>query len=81
LKEKKKQKKKLHSCRAVLHSKSITRRHLRSDSFFMHRAMFSKAIQVKRLSVADLEGSCGDSGTNGLKGCFRPKKSDLQHLT
>jgi hypothetical protein len=41
----------------------------------------SKAIQVRRLSVADLESSCGDSGTNGLEGCFRPKKSDLQHLT
>jgi hypothetical protein len=41
----------------------------------------SKAIQVRRLSAADLEGSCGDSGTNGLEGCFRPEKSDLQHLT
>jgi hypothetical protein len=41
----------------------------------------SKAIQVKRLSIVDLEGSCGDSGTNGLEGCFRPKKCDLQHLT
>ncbi len=40
----------------------------------------SKAIQVKRLSVVDLEGSCGDSGTNGLEGCFRPEKSDLQPL-
>jgi hypothetical protein len=26
----------------------------------------SKAIQVRRLSAANLEGSCGDSGTNGL---------------
>jgi hypothetical protein len=41
----------------------------------------SKAIHVKRLSVADLEGSCGDSGTNGLEGCFRLEKRDLQHLT
>ncbi len=41
----------------------------------------SKAIQVKRLSVGDLEGSCGDFGTNGLEGCFRPEKSDLHHLT
>jgi hypothetical protein len=41
----------------------------------------SKAIQVRRLSAADLEGSCGDAGTNGLEGCFRPEKSDLQHLT
>jgi hypothetical protein len=40
----------------------------------------SKAIQVRRLSVADLEGSCGDFGTNGLEGCFRPEKSDFQHL-
>jgi hypothetical protein len=37
----------------------------------------NKAIQVKRLSTADLEGSCGDFGTNGLEGCFRPEKSDL----
>jgi hypothetical protein len=41
----------------------------------------SKAIQVRRLSVVDLEGSCGDSGTNGLEGCFRPEKSDLQPPT
>jgi hypothetical protein len=41
----------------------------------------SKAIQVRRLFVVDLEGSCGDSGTNGLEGCFRPKNSDLQPLT
>ncbi len=41
----------------------------------------SKAIQVRRLYVVDLEGSCGDSGTNGLEGCFRPEKSDLQPLT
>jgi hypothetical protein len=41
----------------------------------------SKAIQVRRLFVVDLEGSCGDSGTNGLEGCFRPEKSDLQPLT
>jgi hypothetical protein len=41
----------------------------------------SKAILVRRLSAADLEGSCGASGTNGLEGCFRPEKSDLQHLT
>jgi hypothetical protein len=40
----------------------------------------SKAIQVKRLSVVDLEGSCGNFGTNGLEGCFRPEKSDLQPL-
>ncbi len=41
----------------------------------------SKAIQVRRLFVVDLEGSCGDSGTNGLEGCFRPENSDLQPLT
>jgi hypothetical protein len=41
----------------------------------------NKAIRVKRLSAADLEGSCGDSGTNGLESCFRPEKSDLQHFT
>ncbi len=41
----------------------------------------SKAIQVKRLSIVDLEGSCGDSRTNGLEGCFRLEKSDFQHLT
>jgi hypothetical protein len=41
----------------------------------------SKAIQVKRLSVAHLEGSCGDFGRNGLEGYFRPEESDLQHLT
>jgi hypothetical protein len=41
----------------------------------------SKAIHVRRLSVVDLEGSCGDSSTNGLEGCFKPEKSDLQHLT
>jgi hypothetical protein len=41
----------------------------------------SKAIQVRRLSTTNLEGSCGDFGTNGLEGCFRPEKSDLQHLT
>jgi hypothetical protein len=41
----------------------------------------SKAIQVRTLSATDLEGSCGDFGTNGLEGCFRPEKSDLQHLT
>jgi hypothetical protein len=40
-----------------------------------------KAIQVRRLFAANLEGSCGDFGTNGLEGCFRPKKSDLQHFT
>ncbi len=40
----------------------------------------SKAIQVRRLSITNLEGSCGDSGTNGLEGCFRPEKSDFQHL-
>ncbi len=40
----------------------------------------SKANQVRRLSVVDLEGSCGDSRTNGLEGCFRPEKSDLQPL-
>ncbi len=37
----------------------------------------NKAIQVKRFFAADLEGSCGDSGTNGLEGYFRPKKSHL----
>jgi hypothetical protein len=41
----------------------------------------NKAIQVRRLSAANLEGSCGDSGTNDLEGCFRPEKSNLQHLT
>jgi hypothetical protein len=41
----------------------------------------SNAIQVRRLSVVDLEGSCGDSGTNGLEGCFKLEKSDLQPLT
>jgi hypothetical protein len=38
----------------------------------------SKAIQVRRLFVVDLEGSCGDSGTNGLEGCFRLEKNDFQ---
>jgi hypothetical protein len=28
-----------------------------------------------------LEGSSGDFGTNDLEGCFKPEKSDLQHLT
>ncbi len=37
----------------------------------------SKVIQVKKLSAADLEGSCGDFGTNGLEGCFRLEKSHL----
>jgi hypothetical protein len=41
----------------------------------------SKAIHVRRLFVVDLEGSCGDSRTNGLEGCFRLEKSDLQPLT
>jgi hypothetical protein len=41
----------------------------------------SKAIQVRRLFVVDLEGSCGDSRTNGLEGYFRPEKSDLQPFT
>jgi hypothetical protein len=41
----------------------------------------TKAIQVRKLSAIDLEGSCGDSGTNGLEGCFRHEKSDFQHLT
>jgi hypothetical protein len=40
----------------------------------------SKAIQVKRLCAAYLEGSCGDFGTNGLEGCFKSEKSDLLHL-
>ncbi len=34
----------------------------------------SKAIHVRRFSVVDLEGSCGDSGTNGLEGCFRSRR-------
>ncbi len=51
------------------------------DAFHVHIIVKdSKAIQVRRLSTINLEGSCGDSGTNGLEGCFRPEKSDLQHL-
>jgi hypothetical protein len=34
----------------------------------------SKAIQVKRLFVVDLEGSCGDSGTNGWKAVLDLKR-------
>ncbi len=37
----------------------------------------SKAIQVRRFSATDLESSCGDSGTNGLEGYFRPEKTNL----
>jgi hypothetical protein len=52
------------------------------DASHVHTIMKdSKAIQVKRLFAADLEGSCGDFGTNGLEGCFRPENSHLQHLT
>ncbi len=52
------------------------------DASLIHTVMKdSKAIQVTKIFVANLEGSCGDFGTNGLEGYFKHEKSDFQHLT